>query len=58
MGPARWTSIRIIGSSVVTASDNASLFSATPGPEVPVTPRLPAKEAPITEPMAAISSSA
>ena len=36
----------------------ASDFSAMPGPDVVVTPRLPAKEAPMAAPMPAISSSA
>ena len=46
------------GSSVITARPMASDFSAMPGPEVVVTPRLPAKEAPMAAPMPAISSSA
>ena len=36
----------------------ASLFSAMPGPEEPVTARFPAKEAPMALPTPAISSSA
>ncbi len=46
------------GSSVPTARPNASLFSATPAPELDVTPKAPAKELPMAEQMAAISSSA
>ena len=46
-GPPRWTSITSSGSSVITASPIASVFSAMPGPEVVVTPRWPAKEAPM-----------
>ena len=57
-GPARCTSTMISGSSVMTARLIVSDFRAMPGPLVPVTPRLPAKEAPRAMPMAAISSSA
>lgn len=57
-GPPRWTSMTTRGSSVITARPMASDFSAMPGPEVVVTPREPANEAPIAAPMPAISSSA
>ena len=56
-GPARWTSTMTSGSSVEIARPMASPLRAIPGPEVPVMPRVPAKEAPIAEQMAAISSS-
>ena len=56
-GPARWTSTITSGSSVEIARPMASPLRAMPGPEVPVMPRLPAKEAPMAEQMAAISSS-
>jgi hypothetical protein len=46
------------GSSVMIASPIASALSAMPGPDEEVTPREPAKLAPIALPMAAISSSA
>ncbi len=46
------------GSSTMTARPIASLLSAMPGPEVPVMPSEPPKDAPIADPMAAISSSA
>ena len=42
----------------MTASPMASDFSEMPGPEVEVTPRCPAKLAPIAAPTPAISSSA
>ena len=57
-GPARWMFRMTSGSSIITASPIASLFSARPGPDVPVTPICPAKEAPIAVITAAISSSA
>src|SRR5690606_35275312 len=57
-GPARCTLTTTSGSSVMKASDIASDFRAMPGPDEPVTARLPAEAAPIVEPMAAISSSA
>ncbi len=57
-GPARWALITMSGSSVATASPNASPLSATPAPELEVTPSAPANEAPIAEQIAAISSSA
>ncbi len=57
-GPARCTSITTSGSSVATARPTVSLFSATPGPEVVVTPSEPPNEAPRAAPTAAISSSA
>ena len=43
---------------MATARPMASVLSAMPGPEVVVMARQPAKDAPITEVMAAISSSA
>ena len=42
----------------MTAKPIASPFNAIPGPEVEVTAKLPVKEAPITEQIPAISSSA
>ena len=57
-GPARCTSITTRGSSTTTASPSASLFSASPGPLVPVSASEPPKAAPIAAPIAAISSSA
>src|SRR5437763_6585159 len=57
-GPDRCELISTRGSSVVIARPRASVFSATPGPELDVTPSAPAKDAPIAEQMAAISSSA
>ena len=46
------------GSSIDTAREVVSLFRATPGPLVVVTPRCPANAAPSAMPIAAISSSA
>ena len=46
------------GNSRTTAKLIPSLLSAMPGPLLAVAARLPAKAAPITDPMAAISSSA
>ena len=40
-GQARWTSMTTRGSSVMTARPTISVFSAMPGPEVPVSPRPP-----------------
>src|SRR5882762_10311107 len=57
-GPARCELISTRGSSVVIARPSAAGFIATPGPELDVTPSAPAKQAPIAEQMAAISSSA
>ena len=57
-GPARCTSTTISGSSVVTARPTVSAFSATPGPEVVVTPSAPPNAAPSAAPTPAISSSA
>ncbi|SKV12565.1 Uncharacterised protein [Mycobacteroides abscessus subsp. abscessus] len=57
-GPPRCTSMTSSGSSVITARPTASLLSATPGPEVLVTPRAPPNEAPRAAPIPAISSSA
>ncbi len=48
----------ISGSSVATASPIASVLRAIPGPELDVTPRDPAYDAPIAAQAAAISSSA
>ena len=47
-----------IGNSVITANPIASPLSAIPGPEVAVTARFPVNEAPKTEAIPAISSSA
>ena len=58
LGPARWMSQITSGSSVITARPMVSALSATPGPEVVVTPRWPAKLAPRAAPTPAISSSA
>ena len=57
-GPPRWMFAITTGSSVITARPIASLFSATPGPLVPVSPSEPPYDAPIAAPMALISSSA
>ncbi len=57
-GPARWALTMTSGSSVATARPSASVLSATPAPELEVTPKAPANEAPMAEQMAAISSSA
>jgi len=57
-GPARWTSMITSGSSVITARLIISCFSASPGPDVVVTPSAPPKDAPRAAPTAAISSSA
>ena len=57
-GPPRWTSTISSGSSVMTARPIVSALSATPGPDVVVTPSAPPKEAPSAAPMPAISSSA
>jgi hypothetical protein len=57
-GPPRCTSTTTSGSSSITARPIASDFSETPGPDVLVTPRLPAYDAPMAAPMPAISSSA
>ena len=57
-GPPRCTSTTTSGSSVITAKPNASLLSESPGPEVVVTAKLPAKAAPIDVQIPAISSSA
>jgi hypothetical protein len=57
-GPPRWMLAITSGSSVITARPIASLFSATPGPEVPVSPSAPPYAAPMAAPMAEISSSA
>ncbi len=46
------------GSSSVTARPMVSDFSASPGPDVVVTPSAPPKEAPSAAPTPAISSSA
>ena len=57
-GPPRCTFTMTSGSSAMTARPIISVLSARPGPEVVVTPSEPPKEAPIAEPMPAISSSA
>ncbi len=57
-GPPLWTSITTSGSSVITASPSDSDLSENPGPLVLVTARAPPNAAPITEPIAPISSSA
>ncbi len=57
-GPPRWMSTIRSGSSTEMASEIVSLFSASPGPLVVVTPRWPANAAPSAMPTAAISSSA
>ena len=57
-GPPRWTSMTTSGSSTITARFIASLFNASPGPEVEVMASAPPKAAPIAAQTAAISSSA
>ena len=57
-GPARWELITTSGNSTITARPSASVLSAIPGPELDVTPRVPAYDAPTAEQIAAISSSA
>lgn len=57
-GPPRWMSQMMSGSSSITARPIASLFNATPGPEVVVTPSDPPNDAPIAAVTPAISSSA
>ena len=57
-GPPRWTSTMTSGSSSITARPIVSVFRATPGPEVVVTPSAPPNAAPRAAPMPAISSSA
>ena len=57
-GPPRCTSTTMSGSSSMTPSPIASLFNATPGPDVVVTPRLPPNDAPSAAVTPAISSSA
>ena len=56
-GPPRWTSTMMRGSSRETARPMVSDLSATPGPDVVVTPMAPPKLAPRAAPMPAISSS-
>src|SRR5215469_8503276 len=56
-GPARCTSNTTEGISAKYASPRNSCISEMPGPEVAVKARAPFHEAPITEPMAEISSS-
>ena len=58
LGPPRCTSTITSGSSSDTASPIVSLFSASPGPDVVVTPIAPPYEAPRAAPIAEISSSA
>ena len=57
-GPPRCVLTITNGSSDATANEIPSDFSAIPGPALEVTPREPAKDAPIAEHTAAISSSA
>lgn len=57
-GPPRWMSMISSGSSRETASPIVSDFSATPGPDVVVTPSAPPNAAPSAAPIPAISSSA
>ncbi|SLH70139.1 Uncharacterised protein [Mycobacteroides abscessus subsp. abscessus] len=57
-GPPRCTSTITSGSSVITARPMVSLFSASPGPDVLVTPSAPPSDAPSAAPIPAISSSA
>src|SRR5574344_1096349 len=56
-GPARCTSTTTNGNSVITASPNASDLRERPGPEVVVTAKSPAQDAPIAQHIPAISSS-
>ena len=58
LGPARWTSITIIGSSSAAARPIVSALRSIPGPLVAVTPSAPPNAAPSAMPAAAISSSA
>ncbi len=57
-GPPRWMSQITSGSSSITPRPIASLFKATPGPEVVVTPSAPPNDAPSAAVTPAISSSA
>ena len=57
-GPPRCVFTTTNGSSAATANEIPSAFRAIPGPALEVTPKDPAKEAPIAEQTAAISSSA
>ena len=57
-GPARCTSITIIGSSSAAARPIVSALRSIPGPLVAVTPSRPPNAAPSAIPAAAISSSA
>ncbi len=57
-GPARWTSMMIIGSSSTTARPIVSVLRSSPGPLVHVTPSAPPNAAPSAIDAAAISSSA
>jgi hypothetical protein len=57
-GPPRCTQTTTSGSSTITARPMASVLSASPGPEVPVTPMLPPYDAPMAAQTAEISSSA
>ncbi len=57
-GPPRCTSTITSGSSVITASPIVSDLSASPGPDVVVTPSAPPYDAPSAAPTPAISSSA
>ena len=57
-GPPRWMSTMISGSSSETARPIVSALSASPGPDVVVTPSAPPNAAPSAAPTPAISSSA
>ena len=56
-GPPRWTFTQTRGSSAIEARPSISVLSDIPGPDVAVMAFLPAKEAPTTAPIPAISSS-
>jgi hypothetical protein len=56
-GPDRWTLTITQGVSVINAYPIFSIMSENPGPEVVVMALAPAQEAPITDDMAASSSS-
>ena len=58
LGPPRCTSTTTSGISAMMASPRNSVLRAIPGPEVMVKAHLPAYDAPMATPAAAISSSA
>jgi hypothetical protein len=58
LGPPRWMSAMISGSSTLIARLIDSAFRQTPGPLVLVSPMAPPNAAPSAAPMPAISSSA